>query len=678
MFNKLVSGIAFNPSMINQLVFYGQRLKKEQSIRRLGLFFIILSMFVQLFAAMVPAEKSLAYSDNHIINGIKTKQDILRAWDRPGSDVPEIYHKFGLTRQDIANLPTKPNATIRSSSSNNYWSIGRNSLSGYSNIKQQYKSKEIALKTDGPTVFFRPLHAWDTKTNYTSYKAFKGRNSTTGKTFWILVDCGNYAQVGNVVAKEKPKKAKLEVRKTIVSKSNRLKAGDTFTFKIEYRNKEPDSLAENVKIEDQLDTKHFDVVSPRNLSIKNGKLTHDAGNLKYTKTKKVLNLRVKLKESLNTNATVCNAVRLTASNAESVTSGGSPNTCIEVVKTCPNNPNLVDDGSNCNETATCVLTDAVRSRTNNTIRLSTTSTTSDNKRIIISGYDYDYGDGTKESHKTSSLKDVRDHAYAPGVYMAKVTVNYVVDSKKNSSKQSSCTAPVEIVAAATPTQTPPPAPTPTPTPTPAPPPPKPEEPKTPVPPATPEEPTPPSLSKEVKNITQNFSGDAALNSKVRAGDVIEYTLITGNSQSFDITNYDISDYIGDVTDYADVDMAFLGSQGGTYDSNTKRIVWANQTLSAKSENAKVFRVVMKNPIPSTNSPSRVSTNFDCKLSNEYGDELSMDVECPVLKTVEELPNTGPGTTIAIAFTITAISGYFFARARLLAKEVGIIKRGHLV
>ena len=52
----------------------------------------------------------------------------------------------------------------------------------------------------------------------------------------------------------------------------------------------------------------------------------------------------------------------------------------------------------------------------------------------------------------------------------------------------------------------------------------------------------------------------------------------------------------------------------------------------------------------------------------------MTVECPVMKTVEELPNTGPGTTVAIAFTVTTISGYFLARNNLLAKELKIVKK----
>lgn len=652
MFHKLLSNIAYHPSALNQFAFYSKRLKQEKSIRRLGLVFIILSMFVQIVAAMVPAEKSLAYSDNHIINGLKTKNDILREWDRRGSDIPAIYTKFGVTRQDIANLPMQPNATIKSTSNNNYWTIGRNSLSGYSNIQQTYKSQEVSLRTGGPTVYMRPLHAWDTNTNYTSYKAFKGRNSSTGKTFWILVDCGNYTQVGKTIKEEPPKKPELIGRKTVQSTSTRLKAGDSFKYKIEYRNRIPDSLAENVRIEDQLNTEYLDVVSPSNLKVgAGGKLNYEVGNLKHTTTNKSLTITVKLKKNVKNGAKICNTARIVSSNGGSITVGGTP-TCIEVVSYCPGSSTIIDDGSGCNASATCVLTQSIKDRTKRNAKLTTKTSVTDRNVIKVVGYDYDFGDGTKQSFPSAALTDTRDHTYPVGSYNSTVAVNYTVASNNKTVKRTVCTDAIEFAEA--PIRT-------TPTPEPE----EPEEEK---------EQTPPSLSKSVKNVTKNLEGSAAANTVVSAGNVIEYQLTTSNSQLYDIENYTVKDYIGDVLDYADIDQSYLATQGGTYDASKKEVIWEKQTIAAKSELTKTFRVTVKSPIPGTNSPSQTSTNFDCKISNEYGDELTLDMECPVLKTVESLPNTGPGTTIAATFAITVVSGYFFARARLLAKESGIIRR----
>lgn len=553
MFSKLLSNIAVHPSALNTFVFYSKRLRREQSIRRLGLVFIVLSLFVQIFAAMIPAEKSLAYSDNHIINGIQTKSDILQAYDRSGSDIQKIYSKFGVTRQDIVNLPSKPNATIKSTASNNYWSIGRNSLSGYSNIDKQYKSQEIAVKTDGPTVYMRPLHAWDTKT-YSTYNAFQGRNSTTGKTFWILVDCGNYTQVGKTIKEEPPKKPIIEAKKSVVAPSTQLKPGDTFKFKIEYRNKVPDSLAENVTIEDLLDTKNFDITAPTNAKINaGGKLTYSVGNLKYTENSQSLTLTAKVKSAAAGGQKICNVASISSSNATTVTTGAST-ACVQIV--------------------------------------------------------------------------------------------------------------VPAVKTTTPT-------TPTTKPTPPPEPeksePKKEEPKD-------EEKIPPSLSKDVKNVTKNLEGTNAINTTVNAGDILEYSLTTSNTQSKAVVGYTVKDYVGDLLDYANLDIGLLNAEGGSFDPATREISWKNQTLPAKSDLVKTFRITIKNPVPSTNSPSTVSTGFDCKISNQYGNELTLNVQCPVVKTIETLPNTGPGTTIAVSFTTTVVAGYFFARARLLAKESRLIRR----
>jgi uncharacterized repeat protein (TIGR01451 family) len=190
----------------------------------------------------------------------------------------------------------------------------------------------------------------------------------------------------------------------------------------------------------------------------------------------------------------------------------------------------------------------------------------------------------------------------------------------------------------------------------------------------PQPPVPPGSTKTVKNITRNLGGNEAINTTVKPGDVIEYTLITSNSQTNDKHGYEVTDFIGDVLDYAKLDLDFLASQGGTYNQTTKQVIWSNQTLPASGQLEKKFRVSIKNPIPATNSPTATSTTFDCKISNEYGDEVSMRVECPVLKSVEELPNTGPGTTVAIAFTVTVISSYLLARSRLLSKELDIVKK----
>lgn len=622
----------YSPSLIGQLGFYSKRLKNEQSVRRIGLVFIILAMVVQLFAAVVPAEKSLAASDTNLINGIKTKADILRAWDAKGSDIHKIYGYFGVSRDDIssASFPDKPNVTLKSNAAD-YWSVGRLSLSGFSNIADKYKNSEKRIDTEGTTVYMRQLKAWDIKNPYNTYKAFQGKKASTGETFWIVVDCGNYVQVGP----PKTEKPALEIRKTIISNYNNLKPGDKITYRIEYRNKIPNTLAQDVTIEDQLDLVHFQVVSPDNLPVYGNVMRLKINSLPYSPAFQILDITVRLNDNLPNNTKVCNASSIVASNATAVTSSGSGLACATVMKPCPYNPNIPDDGQGCKvPVAACDTTIFSNDPLKHEVSLRTNVISTDPSNVRITKYNYDFGDGQTKSVSNSALQDNIKHIYNPGTYQATVTILYTINDKQSTSKQATCSANVQI---------------------------------------NPDQPV--GLAKTVKNITQNLEGTAALQSKVKANDIIEFSLITSNTQSFDKPNYSIDDYIGDLQDYADLDTDFLTQQGGAYNATDKKVVWLNQTLKANSDNVKMFRIKMKDPIPSTNSPTALSTTFDCKISNQYGNELTMDVTCPIIKNVETLPNTGPGTTIIAAFSITVLGAYFFARSRLLAKELQIIRRG---
>jgi hypothetical protein len=51
----------------------------------------------------------------------------------------------------------------------------------------------------------------------------------------------------------------------------------------------------------------------------------------------------------------------------------------------------------------------------------------------------------------------------------------------------------------------------------------------------------------------------------------------------------------------------------------------------------------------------------------------MNVSCPVVKGVETIPNTGPGTSLVMGFTLVTIVGYFFARSRIMAKELVLLR-----
>jgi hypothetical protein len=194
-----------------------------------------------------------------------------------------------------------------------------------------------------------------------------------------------------------------------------------------------------------------------------------------------------------------------------------------------------------------------------------------------------------------------------------------------------------------------------------------------------EEDQPVSNSKTVKNITQDIEGDAVTDqgSKVFAGDVLEYTLTTNNTQGYDRVGIDVSDYIGDLLDYAVIDTAFIEEQGGVYDRETNKITWSDVSIPANGSVTHQIRVTLKDPIPSTNAPSSVSASYDCRISNNYGNEITIDVDCPAVKGLETLPNTGPGASLAAMTGVTVVIGYFFSRSRLLSKEINYVRQDYV-
>jgi hypothetical protein len=638
MFRKLVSNLPFNPSLLGSVAFYAKRMHAEESLRRVGCGFVVLAMVVQMFAVITPPEKSLAYSSDYIINGLKTRDDILRAWDGKTADknVSAIYGRFGLSREDIAALPMYPNATIRSDRAD-YWTMGRTSLSAVSKsakIKGIYKDSEIPITAGTSTIYLRQLRAWDIVNPYNTYRAFEG--TKYGKKFWILVDCGNLTQVG-VPPLKKPA---LEFRKTIDGGPRTLKPGETFSFRFEYRNRIPDSVpAENVMLRDDLDLSKFEIVSPKSLPMSGSILNYPLGTVSYTESfKTALVLTVRLKSNIDNGAKACNVATLKASNAPEVSSGG-PYLCITVVNPCPLDSSLSKTDPRCaTPVLACTLTNTDVNRTTKLFTMKTKVTSSNPTLTKINSYVYDYGDGSSvQIKKSNSYQDTASHTYKDGSYTATVVVNYTIGTGTAQTDQSvACSGKIE------------------------------SEPDRPL-----------SQTKTARNLTQNLNEEKTASTKAKANDTLEYNLTTHNTYGYARINVHTSDYIGDILEYASLDEAFLKQQGGKFDAEAKTVSWNNQTVAANSNLTNVFRVKLKPKIPATNRPGTMTTSYDCQLSNKFGNQLDIPVDCPLPKSAEyitkRLPNTGPGTSLIIGFTLTTVVAYFFARTRLLRKELELIR-----
>ncbi len=106
MFEKILSIMPYNPSLVHQMRFYGRRMQEEASIRRIGIVFIILAFAVQFFAVLNPPQttSAAACSDNDVIRcGAYTTADVKSNYDNNPS-VQTIYHYFGIDHNEIDNL----------------------------------------------------------------------------------------------------------------------------------------------------------------------------------------------------------------------------------------------------------------------------------------------------------------------------------------------------------------------------------------------------------------------------------------------------------------------------------------------------------------------------------------------------------------------------------------------
>lgn len=174
--------------------------------------------------------------------------------------------------------------------------------------------------------------------------------------------------------------------------------------------------------------------------------------------------------------------------------------------------------------------------------------------------------------------------------------------------------------------------------------------------------------KTAANQTQSLAD--ANNTTAQAGDVIVYTLTTNNNGKADIPNFVVFENLSDVLDYATITDA----SGGTVDSNGA-ISWPDITLKAGATLTNKVTITVKNPLPSTPVGTTDGAHFDNFMTNVYGDTVTIQIpEAPAkeIQTVATaLPNTGPGTSVAIAAGVLILAGYFYARSRLLATEAFI-------
>ena len=102
MFRKLVSNLAFSPALVGQLGFYAKRLRKEESVRRLGLIFTAFALVVQFFAVFqAPEPATAADATDMVYGGVWSKQALLSTYDSNVNNIRDLYDTVGISRSDI-------------------------------------------------------------------------------------------------------------------------------------------------------------------------------------------------------------------------------------------------------------------------------------------------------------------------------------------------------------------------------------------------------------------------------------------------------------------------------------------------------------------------------------------------------------------------------------------------
>lgn len=716
MFKKLVTNLPYSPGLLNQVSFYYQRLRRENFSRKLGLIFISLAVFVQILMILNPTEPSLASSTNDIIYGGGNKAKILDSYrnnrdDLGRTDIRAIFNRFGIEEHELARA--EENVQIQSRAENDYYSIGREARFS--------PSIEHPVEIPGHNpVYIRPLHAWDSGA-YSTYYALHGVTDE-GLEFWVLNNCGNMVIKGPNPPTPKPEEPELQIKKSVISPASpNVAPGDTIEYEILYRNIGKGNAAfMSVKdiIPDHAEYVDFRGPSGTKFEFSNGiiKLYHDTpyailvpSDFWYRAT-----LVVKVKNDTPNGTEICNVATIASEvDNQYTTSTGAKDACRKVVIesefTCTELTWAFTPGSRTKGTFT------VRSEVEKTKILNYVINPGDGKEPIIittdktsASVNYEYADEIKtfeararvnteagrsevgncittikieekpatfaclqldwnllEGSKNRGIFTVTGQAentnitgyiISPGENLedeqiisgdntgtleyqypaagGNYTATAFINTDKGSTSSTTCVAQIEI--------------------------------------------KPPGETiivheKLVSNLTQQIEN--ANNTIAQPGDSLEYSLQTTNQGDEPAKNFELPvEKISDILEYADITE--LGD--ATFDEDSESLSWEPVDIQPGEIIVKKFTVQVKDPLPQTNISASDPGSFDLLMNNVYGDS-HVEVRLPTTpaKTIErvtkELPNTGPGSNIALSVFMMMVTVYFYSRNRMITKELKMIE-----
>lgn len=179
------------------------------------------------------------------------------------------------------------------------------------------------------------------------------------------------------------------------------------------------------------------------------------------------------------------------------------------------------------------------------------------------------------------------------------------------------------------------------------------------------------LTKTASNLTQGDVNAASV--LAMPSNRIAYQITVTNNGLAPVTT-PLSEHLSDVLEYANI----IDSGSGTFNKDTQVLSWPDVTLKPGQQQSRLFVVQVASTIPATPQGQSNPTSYDCQMVNTFGNTVTINMDCPAPKQVEQvvaqLPHTGPTENTLFAGMVLAIVVYFYVRSRQLGTEVRLIRR----
>lgn len=713
MFRKLVSGLPFSPALVGSLGFYARRLKEEEATRRLGLIFTALALVVQSFAVFSPPDPANAASGNDMIyGGVDSRADILTAYDS-NTKFRNVMKYAGITRSELEATQLKTINNMSKGTGSTAWK-GWGYTSRFSAAQGEVKHSAF-----GTTVYSRPLFLYNTtayqKQNGQDSQVYYAKSAKFGE-FAIMTACGNLmapqlptppppppapiAACSNLdavkVAYNRYKfKASatisggatissytIVVRNasgTVVKTITQPSTATTVDIPTEYTftpgtytavatvttslgaktsancaesftvPQPPTPASPSVNIDKKVDGVDFKVVNINqeftyqlvvkntgNVALSNVVVTDPAPTgvtmVRASQGTITANKWSHTVSSLAAGQSI--SYTITAKAPTYVPGQLKNNACVDTSTITGTNPDDCDDAvielptpqiQVC-ELSTYKLITIKESDFSATLH---SKNLADCNRLQVCDLNSNTLITIRET-AFDATKHTRDIAQCENMQVCDLTTGEIVTISRNdfnAGKHS--TEPYDCQTSVV-------------------------------------------LAKSAKNLTQNVNATTVT---AQGGDRVLYTLTAENAGKIDAV-VDFSENVTDTLEYATINDN--GGSATTEDQGEKVLSWGKMTLKPGEKATRSFTVKVLDEIPATARGTSDPSSYDCVMTNTFGTNVSVNVQCEAPKvleaTVAQLPRTGPGENMVFAGVLGSVVTFFYARTRQLSAEIRLIRK----